>query len=54
MASTQNELSLHCIYTGTLGTATAPYHKGRTGTHEVGHWLTWNRYPGEMQLVVVI
>jgi hypothetical protein len=26
-------------YTGTIGTATAPYHKGRTATHEVGHWL---------------
>lgn len=24
---------------GTMGTATAPYHKGRTATHEVGHWL---------------
>ena len=25
-------------YTGTTG-ATAPYNKGRSGTHEVGHWL---------------
>ena len=24
---------------GTTGTATAPFHKGRTATHEVGHWL---------------
>lgn len=24
---------------GTNGTATAPFNKGRTGTHEVGHWL---------------
>jgi hypothetical protein len=24
---------------GTIGTATAPFNKGRTGTHEVGHWL---------------
>jgi Pregnancy-associated plasma protein-A len=24
---------------GTLGTATAPFNKGRTGTHEIGHWL---------------
>lgn len=24
---------------GTTGTATAPYNKGRTATHEIGHWL---------------
>ncbi len=24
---------------GTIGTATAPYNKGRTATHEIGHWL---------------
>jgi len=24
---------------GTTGTATAPFHLGRTATHEVGHWL---------------
>ena len=24
---------------GTTGTATAPFHKGRTATHEIGHWL---------------
>ena len=32
-------------YFGTMGTAQAPYNKGRTCTHEVGHWLnldhTW-------------
>lgn len=30
-----------CTYTafGTTGTATAPFNKGRTATHEVGHWL---------------
>lgn len=26
-------------YFGTTGTATAPFNLGRTGTHEVGHWL---------------
>ncbi|HVM89465.1 MAG TPA: M43 family zinc metalloprotease [Puia sp.] len=35
------------LYTafGTIGTAAAPYNKGRTTTHEIGHWLnlihTW-------------
>jgi Pregnancy-associated plasma protein-A len=24
---------------GTLGTAAAPFNKGRTGTHEIGHWF---------------
>ena len=27
------------IIFGTLGTVQAPYNKGRTSTHEVGHWL---------------
>jgi hypothetical protein len=27
------------LYFGTTGTATAPFNKGRTATHEVGHWL---------------
>ena len=26
-------------YFGTNGRATAPFHKGRTATHEIGHWL---------------
>lgn len=26
-------------YLGTNGRATAPFHKGRTATHEIGHWL---------------
>ena len=25
---------------GTIGTVSQPYHKGRTATHEVGHWLS--------------
>lgn len=30
---------VHYKYFGTIGTATAPFNKGRTATHEVGHWL---------------
>ncbi|MFM2386234.1 MAG: hypothetical protein RL660_991, partial [Bacteroidota bacterium] len=37
-ASTDGVVIAH-NYFGTTGTATAPFNKGRTGTHEVGHWL---------------
>ena len=30
---------LHYLYTGTMGTATAPFNLGRTATHEIGHCL---------------
>lgn len=33
---------------GNIGTATAPYHKGRTCTHEVGHWLNLIHVWGDM------
>ncbi len=32
---------------GTTGTAAAPFNKGRTGTHEVGHWLNLRHIWGD-------
>lgn len=37
-AATDGVVILHSAF-GTTGTATAPFHLGRTTTHEVGHWL---------------
>jgi hypothetical protein len=34
-------------YFGTTGTAVAPFNKGRTGTHEVGHWLNLRHIWGD-------
>ena len=34
-------------YFGTTGTATAPFHLGRTATHEVGHWLNLRHIWGD-------
>jgi hypothetical protein len=34
-------------YTGTIGTAAAPFNKGRTATHEVGHWLNLRHIWGD-------
>lgn len=38
-----------CTYTafGTTGTATAPFEKGRTTVHEVGHWLNLRHIWGD-------
>lgn len=33
--------------TGRTGTASAPFNKGRTGTHEVGHWLNLRHIWGD-------
>lgn len=37
------------LYTalGTIGTATSPFNKGRTATHEVGHWLNLRHIWGD-------
>jgi PKD repeat protein len=37
----------HYKYTGTTGTSTPPYHKGRTATHEVGHWFNLRHIWGD-------
>jgi hypothetical protein len=34
-------------YFGTIGTSTAPFNLGRTGTHEVGHWLNLRHIWGD-------
>ncbi|MCB9276985.1 MAG: T9SS type A sorting domain-containing protein [Lewinellaceae bacterium] len=35
------------LYFGTIGTATPPFHLGRTATHEVGHWLNLRHIWGD-------
>ncbi|MGZ7133078.1 MAG: zinc metalloprotease, partial [Halobacteriota archaeon] len=37
-AKTDGVVILYSAF-GTIGTATAPYDKGRSATHEIGHWL---------------
>ena len=34
---------------GTQGTATTPFNKGRTATHEIGHWLNLHHIWGDTQ-----
>jgi PKD repeat protein len=40
-------LVLNYTATGTMGTAAAPYNKGRTGTHEFGHCFNLNHIWGD-------
>ena len=39
---------------GTIGTATAPFNKGRTATHEIGHYLNLSHIWGEARIPTCI
>jgi hypothetical protein len=43
---TDGVVLLHSAF-GTTGTVTEPFHGGRTGTHEVGHWLNLRHIWGD-------
>lgn len=45
-AATDGVVILHSAF-GTTGTATAPFNKGRTATHEIGHWLNLRHIWGD-------
>ena len=45
-ASTDGIVILHSAF-GNTGTAAAPFNKGRTATHEVGHWLNLRHIWGD-------
>jgi len=45
-AATDGVVVTHTAF-GTTGTATAPFHRGRTATHEVGHWLNLRHIAGD-------
>jgi hypothetical protein len=46
-ASTDGVVLAH-NFTGRTGTVAAPYNKGRTATHEVGHWLNLRHIWGDV------
>ena len=46
-SSTTDGIVVDYRYFGTNGTATAPFNKGRTATHEVGHWLNLRHIWGD-------
>jgi hypothetical protein len=45
-AETDGVVILHSAF-GTTGTAAAPFHLGRTATHEIGHWLNLHHIWGD-------
>ena len=47
-ATTDGVVILHTAF-GTSGTATVPFNKGRTTTHEVGHWFNLHHIWGDTQ-----
>ena len=46
-SSTTDGVVIDSKYTGTNGTVAAPYNKGRTATHEVGHWMNLRHIWGD-------
>jgi hypothetical protein len=46
-ASATDGVVINSTAFGTTGTATAPFNKGRTATHEVGHWLNLRHIWGD-------
>jgi hypothetical protein len=46
---TEDGVVINYRYFGTGGTATAPFHLGRTASHEVGHWLNLRHIWGDDQ-----
>lgn len=46
-ASATDGVVIDSKYLGTTGTATAPFNKGRTATHEVGHWMNLRHIWGD-------
>lgn len=46
-AASTDGVVIDYLYFGTIGTATAPFNKGRTATHEVGHWLNLRHIWGD-------
>ena len=47
-AATDGVVILNAAF-GTIGTATAPFHLGRTATHEIGHWLNLRHIWGDTE-----